>query len=330
MKDFMIEFNEKMFLRKHFLDNPSKESVRDSFGKTLVEIGKKNKDVYVVSADLAESTRAIYFKEKFPERFVEVGVAEQNLMGVSCGISSMDKIPFACSFAVFSPGRNWDQLRVSGCYSKNNVKVIGAHAGLNVGQDGATHEALEDIAITRVLPNMNVIVPSDALEAKKATIAMAKHYGMDYMRFGRIDYVSYTTDKTPFQIGKANVLIKNGKDACIIACGLMVYEAFKAAIELEKNGIKVSVINNSTVKPLDEETILRETKNVPLVITVEEHQVQGGMGSAISELLSQKQPKKMIFIGVENTFGESGKPEELFEKYGLTSKHIVKKILMSL
>ncbi len=323
----MVEFNEKLFLRKNFLDNPMKESVRDSFGKTLVELGKKNKDVYVVSADLAESTRAIYFKEAFPSRFVEVGVAEQNLMGVSCGISLMNKIPFACSFAVFSPGRNWDQLRVSGCYSENNVKVIGAHAGLNVGQDGATHEALEDLAITRVLPNLNVLVPSDAMEAKKATIAMANHKGMDYMRFGRIDYVSYTTEKTPFQIGKANVLIKNGKDACIIACGLMVYEAIKAAVLLEEKGVSVSVINNSSIKPLDEQTILSETKKVSLVITAEEHQVTGGLGSAIAELLSQRQPKKMGFVGVENTFGESGKPEELFEKYGLTAKHIVSKTL---
>ncbi|VVB70364.1 1-deoxy-D-xylulose-5-phosphate synthase [uncultured archaeon] len=323
----MVEFNEKLFLRKDFLENPVKESVRDSFGKTLVALGKKNKNIYAVSGDLAESTRAIYFKETFPERFVEVGVAEQNLMGVACGISLMNKIPFACSFAVFSPGRNWDQLRVSGCYSGNNVKVIGAHAGLNVGQDGATHEALEDLAITRVLPNLNVLVPSDAMEARKATIAMAKHKGMDYMRFGRVDYVSYTTEKTPFQIGKANVLIKNGKDACIIACGLMVYEAIKAAMILEEKGVRVSVINNSSVKPLDEQTILEETKKVPLVITAEEHQVTGGLGSAIAELLSQKQPKKMGFIGVQNTFGESGKPEELFEKYGLTSKNIVNKIL---
>jgi len=298
---------------------------RDGFGEALLELGRKNKDVVVVSADLAESTRCLDFSKKFPERFIEVGVAEQNMAGVAAGLALEGKIPFICSFGVFSPARNWDQIRISICYNKVNVKIIGAHAGLNVGEDGATHQALEDIAITRVLPNMTVIAPCDYEESKKAVWAAAKFEGPIYIRFGREKSPVMTLPKTKFQIGKAEVF-KEGDDITIIACGPMVYEALLAAKELKKEKIQAEVINCHTIKPIDTKTIIHSAKKTNRVVTIEEHQVNGGLGSAVAEVLSQNYPVPMKIIGMPDKFGESGTGKQLLDKYGLNSKHIVNEV----
>jgi len=299
-------------------------ATRDGCGKALVELGK-NKDVVVLCCDLTESTRMQWFKEKYPERFFEVGVAEQNMMGIAAGLALSGKIPFAASYAVFSPGRNWDQLRVSVAYSQANVKIVGAHAGISVGPDGATHQALEDIAITRVLPNMTVIVPTDAVEARKATIASAKIKGPVYLRFGRAKMPVITTEKTGFKVGRAEVF-REGKDVAIIACGQLVYEALIAAEKLEKEEISVRVINNHTIKPLDTKTILKAAKETNAIVTAEEHQVHGGLGSCIAEFLSGNYPVPIKIVGVKDRFGESGEPEELLKKYGLKSNDLIKAV----
>ena len=302
---------------------------RDGYGKGLVELGEKDKNIVALCCDLTESTRMEWFREKFPERFIEVGVAEQNMMGIAAGLAKEGKIPFVSSYAVFSPGRNWDQLRVSVCYSESNVKVEGAHAGISVGPDGATHQALEDIAITRCLPNLTVVVPADAVEGEKATIQAGLIKGPFYLRFGREKVPTITTERTPFQIGKAEVFRK-GKDVAVVACGVMVFDALVAAEELEKEGIEVMVINNHTIKPIDKKTLVEAAKKTGAVVTAEEHQVMGGMGSAVAEVLSQEFPVPMEFVGIQDRFGESGQPEELMEKFGCTPKDIiqaVKKVL---
>ncbi|MBS3137643.1 transketolase family protein [Candidatus Woesearchaeota archaeon] len=313
----------------HLVDDLSKAekaATRDGFGKGLLELGEKNKDVVGLCADLKESVRMNWFAEKYPERYIAVGVAEQNLAGVAAGLAFAGKIPFASSFSVFSPGRNWDQLRVSICYSKANVKLCSSHAGLTVGEDGATHQALEDIAITRVLPNLVVIVPSDALETKKATIAIAKYQGPVYMRFSREKTLVYTTEQTPFEIGKALVL-KEGNDATVIACGIMVAEVLKAAEVLEKEGISVEVINNHTIKPIDVETIINSVKKTKAVVTAEEHQKTGGLRGAVLELLAEYDVMAVSgYVAVEDKFGESGTSVELLEKYGLTAADIVEEV----
>ena len=310
------------------LNKIKKVATRDGCGKALVKLGS-NKNIVVLCGDVTESTRMHWFMEKYPERFFEVGVAEQNMMGIAAGLALSGKIPYAASYAVFNPGRNWEQLRVSVAYSKANVKIIGGHAGISVGPDGATHQALEDIALTRVLPNIVVIVPVDAIEAEKATIQAAKIKGPVYLRFTRNEVPVITNDKTPFKIGKAEIF-RDGKDLTIIACGSLVYEALVAAEKLKKNKISVQVINNHTIKPLDKKTILKSAKQTNAIITAEEHQVHGGLGSCISEFLSQNYPVPMKIIGVQDRFGESGKPDELLKKYGLTSINIVKeaKILL--
>jgi len=231
------------------------KSCRDGFGEALLELGKRNKDVVVVSADLAESTRCLDFGKKYPQRFIEVGVAEQNMAGVAAGLALEGLIPFMCSFAVFSPGRNWEQIRISICYNKANVKIIGAHAGLNVGEDGATHQALEDLALMRVLPNMTVIAPCDFEETKKAVLASAKIKGPVYIRYGREKCSVITTKQSKFQIGKADI-IRQGKDVTIIACGSMVYESLLAAEELAKQEIQAEVINCHTIKPIDRKSVV--------------------------------------------------------------------------
>ncbi len=300
------------------------KSVRDAFGKALLELGEKNKEVVALAADLGGSVRTNWFAEKFPERHFEVGISEQNMMGVASGLAACGKIPFAGSFAVFNPGRNLDQLRTSVCYSNMNVKIIGAHAGITVGEDGATHQALEDIAITRTLPNMTVIVPSDYNEMYKATLAAAGHKGPVYIRSGRpkIDVLP----ETDFKIGKANILRK-GDDLAIIACGIMVGEALKAAETLDSRGISARVINMHTIKPIDKDAVIAAAKETKMILTAEEHQVNGGLGSAVAEVLAQDYPAKMKIIGVKDTFGESGKPRELMEKYGLTAENIVKQAM---
>ena len=304
------------------LSKAEKVPTRDGMGKGLVELGKTNKNVVALCCDLTDSTRIGWFKEKFPKRYVQVGVQEQNMMGIGAGMALEGKIPFVSSYAVFSPGRNWDQLRVSVCYGDANVKIIGAHAGISVGPDGATHQALEDIAITRVLPNLTVLVPCDSEQAFKATVASVDISGPVYLRIGRDKFENFTTDKTPFKVGKADIY-RDGKDVAIVACGVMVYEALKAAEELKKKGIDAMVVNNHTIKPIDEKTLIEVAKKTGAIVTAEEHQVQGGMGSAVAEVIANGNPVPMEFVGVQNTFGESGGAVELMEKYGLQAVDIV-------
>jgi len=304
---------------------PELKAIRDGAGEGLVLAGGKNRDVVVVSADLAESTRVQDFADKFPERFVEVGVAEQNLVSVAAGLAFEGKIPFITSYAVFSPGRNNEQIRTTIAYNKANVKIMGGHSGLTVGPDGATHQALEDIGLMRMLPHMKVIAPCDAEEAKKAVLAAAEISGPVYLRLSREKSPIITTSHTPFKVGRAEVF-KNGRDAVIFACGLLVSEALKAALDLEKENISAAVVNVHTIKPLDEETILKCVRQTRAVVSVEEHQIFGGLGSAIAELLVQANPAPMELVGVRDSFGESGQPKELLEKYGLTAESIKKAV----
>ena len=318
-----MKLNNEMKLNDKLFSNVEKVPSRDGYGKGLVELGEKNKEVVVLCADLTESTRSNWFKEKFPSRFVQMGVAEQNMMGVAAGLALSGKVPFVSSYAVFSPGRNWDQLRVSVCYTGANVKVGGMHAGISVGPDGATHQALEDIAITRALPNLKVIVPCDWIQGKKATIAAGDTLGPHYLRFGREKVAVITTEETPFEIEKANIYA-DGADVAIIACGGMVYESLLAAKELEKSGVSAMVVNCHTIKPIDVTTITKAAKKCGAVITAEEHQVNGGLGSAVSEALVENYPVPMKRVGMKDVFGESGTPDELLKKYGMNSLEIVK------
>ena len=298
-----------------------REPIRKGFGRGLLNAGKININVVAACADLTESTQMSLFKKEFPERFVEVGVAEQNLVTVGSGMAAMGKIPFVSSYAAFSPGRNWEQIRTTVCLNDQPVKIVGSHAGVSVGPDGATHQMLEDIALMRVLPNMVVIAPCDSLEAERATLAMASDQRPNYIRLAREATPIVTTDKTPFEIGKAYVY-KAGKDLTIMSTGTMTYQALAAAEKLEKDGIHAEVIHVPTIKPLDEKTIIASAKKTGKVITVEEGQIIGGLGGAIAELLSQTSPTKVIRMGMQDRFGESGKPDELLEHFGLTAKHI--------
>lgn len=298
---------------------------RDGFGEGILELGKTNPDVFVLAADVAGSTRADWFEKGFPDRFLNMGIAEQDMIGTAVGLSLAGKIPFACSFSAFLCYRAYDQLRVSVCYNEQNVKLLGSHSGLVVGPDGATAQALEDIALMRVLPNMKVVVPADAVEAKKATIQAAHIKGPVYIRVGRSPVPVITTQSDPFYLGKANIL-KEGDDITIIACGIMVFEAIKAAEELKKESIASCVINTHTIKPLDEKTIIESAARTKAVVTAEEHQIYGGLGSAVTEVLSKAYPVPLEMVAVADTFGESGEPEELKEKYGLTYKDIVKAV----
>ncbi len=307
--------------KKLFHDDVEQIPTRNGYGDALVELGKNDKRVVVLTGDLAESTRAHLFRAAFPERFVECGVAEQNMMGVAAGLALSGKIPFVSSYAVFVPGRNWDQLRVSVCYTNANVKVAGAHAGISVGPDGATHQALEDIAITRVLPNLTVVVPCDYLETKKATVALAKMVGPAYFRFAREKTPVITVEKTPFKIGKANIL-REGKDVTIAACGPLVYEALVAAELLAEDGIQAEVINCHTIKPFDELTLVKSIKKTGCCVTVEEHQITGGLAGAVSETLGRHAPVPIESVGMPNSFGESGEPDELLTKYGMKAPDI--------
>lgn len=302
---------------------------RNGFGEGLLHLGEHNKDVVALTADLAESTRVLDFAKKYPERFLECGVAEQNMMGVAAGLALAGKTPFIASYATFSPGRSWDQMRVSVAYSKTNVKIAGHHTGLSVGPDGATHQALEDIAITRVVPNMTVVVPCDSVEARKTTIALGSTSGPAYFRLGREKTPVMTTDATPFTVGKAYVM-KEGKDVAVIGAGPILYSALLAAGELEKENISVLVVNNHTVKPIDSETIIWAAKMTGAVVTVEEHQVMGGAGSAVAEVLAQRYPVPIEMIGMPDSFGESGQPDELLRKFGMDKESIkqtIKKVL---
>lgn len=299
-------------------------ATRQGYGEGLVLAGEKDERVVVLCADLTESTRSILFQEKFPERFVEIGVAEQLLATVAAGMANYGKIPFISSYAIFSPGRNWEQIRTTIAINNVPVKIAGAHAGISVGPDGATHQALEDIAMMRVMPNMVVIVPGDAIETKKATLAVAKNGKPSYLRFAREKTTVFTTEDTPFKIGKAEILWEGKKpEVGIIACGPLVYEALLAARELEKNGIDSIVVNNHTIKPMDERTIIRVAKLTGCVVTVEEHQINGGMGSVVSEVLSRNFPIPQEYIGMHDSFGESGEPDELLKKYKMKAYDII-------
>lgn len=324
MKPYHSTLNKKLF-------NKDVELIptRNGYGDALLQLGEKDKNIYVLTGDLAESTRVLAFAKKYPEQFVECGVAEQNMTGVAAGLALSGKIPFVSSYAVFSPGRSWDQVRVSVCINNANVKIAGAHTGISVGPDGATHQALEDIAIMRVLPNMTVVVPCDYQETMKATFSAAAYWGPFYFRFAREKTPCITTLTTPFIIGKAEIFRK-GSDVSIIACGPLVYQSLLAAEELSKQGIDCEVINNHTIKPLDKKTLLASVRKTKCVVIIEEHQVMAGMGSAVCELLSKNFPVPIEMIGMQDSFGESGTPIELLEKYGMSVKAIkaaVKKIL---
>ncbi len=305
--------------------------VRDGYGTGIVLAGEENPNVVALSADLTESTRTEAFAKRFPERFVEIGVAEQNMVTVAAGMAVTGKIPFVASYATFSPGRNWEQIRTTVAYNNANVKIAGHHAGISVGPDGATHQATEDVAMMRALPNMKVFMPCDAVEAEKATLAAARMFGPVYLRFQREKTPVITTPETPYTPGKAELFWTSKKpDALIVAAGALVYNALVAARELEKEKIGVLVLNCHTVKPLDERKIAELAKKAGAVVTVEEHQVTGGLGGAIAEALGRLAPVPMEFIGMQDVFGESGAPNELIEKYGMgvaDIKRAVKKVL---
>lgn len=297
------------------------EPTRAGFGRGLVRAGQQNSQVVAACADLTDSTKMNEFAEAFPDRFIEIGIAEQNLVTVGAGLAAMGKIPFVSSYAAFSPGRNWEQIRTTICLNDRPVKIIGSHAGVSVGPDGATHQMLEDIALMRVLPNMVVIAPGDSVEAEKATLAMAADPRPNYMRLAREKTPVITTEETPFEIGKAYVF-REGTDITLIATGTMTYQAMVAADMLQKDGISAEVVHVPTIKPLDVKTILASVEKTGAVVTAEEAQIAGGLGGAIAELLSEELPTQMIRIGMNDQYGESGKPSELIEHFGLTATHI--------
>jgi transketolase len=311
----------------------AKKSTRQGFGEGLVEAGIKNKNIVALCADLSESTKMNLFADKFPERFIQVGVAEQNLASVASGMAAMGKIPFISSFAIFSPGRNWEQIRTTICYNDRPVKIASTHAGISVGPDGGSHQAIEDIALTRVLPRMVVISPCDAVEAHKATVEISKTKEPTYLRLTRDNTTIITTEETPFAIGKAQIVFAPEVGLAqvgIIATGPILYNALISAKKLEEEGIKVKVMNLSTIKPLDKEAIIALAKETKAIVTIEDHQIAGGMGSAVAECLAENYPTKIEFIGIKDKFGQSGTAEELYQHYGLDIPHIietVKKIL---
>lgn len=301
--------------------NIKRAGTRDGYGEGLVELGKQNDQVVVLCADLSESTRSQLFQKAFPDRYVEIGVAEQNLITVGAGLAAAGKIPYMASYAAFAPGRCWEQIRTTFGYNNLHGVVAGAHAGVSVGPDGATHQAVEDIATMRTIANCKVLVPSDSVRAKQATVATITEPHLWYIRFGRDKYPIFTTDQTPFTVGQAEVF-HTGSDVTVVACGPMVYEALLAAHELEAQGIGVEVIDATTIKPLDEATIVASVSKTRAVVTAEEASVIGGLGGATAELLGRTQPAPMEFIGMQDHYGESGTADELLDKFGMKAKHI--------
>ena len=297
------------------------EPIRKGFGRGLLEAGQKHEEVVAACADLTESTQMHLFAEAFPERFIEIGVAEQNLVTVGSGLAAMGKIPFVSSYATFNPGRNWEQIRTTIALNNQPVRIIGSHAGIYTGADGATHQMLEDITIMRAMPNMVVLAPGDSIEAAKATLALAVDRRPAYMRLTREATAVMTTDKTPFQIGRAYVYRK-GTDVSLIATGTMTYQAMMAAASLAKDGVHAEVIHVPTIKPLDYATILESAERTRHVVTAEEGQINGGLGGAVAELLGENLPTPMLRVGMNDRFGESGQPSELLQHFGLTSTHI--------
>lgn len=313
--------------------NVEQAPIRKGFGEGLLAAGERDERIVGLCADLTESTQMHLFKNKFPNRFIEMGVAEQNLAAVASGLAAMGKIPFLTSYAMFSPGRNWEQIRTTICYNDRPVKIVGSHAGVSVGPDGGTHQAIEDIAITRVIPRMQVVVPCDALEAKKATLAIAETNSPTYLRLAREKTPVVTTEDSPFRLGQGNILIDPPKPAAaIFACGPMVYNALIAARLLFKEKIEVAVVNLHTIKPLDTTLIQLMAKKARAIVTIEEHQKRGGLGSAIAEFVVENCPVPMALMGVDDQFGQSGTPAELVEHYGLGVEAIVartKKLIIS-
>lgn len=304
---------------KVFNDDVNQAPIREGFGDGLAMLGETDERVVALCADLTESTKMLSFAEKYPDRYIEIGVAEQNLVTVASGMAAMGKIPFCSSYAMFSPGRNWEQIRTTISYNDRPVIVVGSHAGVSVGPDGGTHQAIEDIALMRVISNMIVISPCDSVEAKKATLALAKLGKPAYLRLAREKTGIITTDETPFEIGKAQVFYSPDgiANVGIIATGALVRNAMLAAKDLEKKGIRCKVLNLATIKPLDKDAIITLAKETRKIVTVEEHQKIGGMGSAVAELLAQAFPVPIEFVGIDDRFGQSGEPDELIEHYGL-------------
>jgi len=310
------------YLSEHIGENSiEQEPIKKGFGRGLKAAGEANQNVVALCADLTESTQMNFFRDTFPERFVEVGVAEQNLVTVASGMAAMGKVPYCSSYAAFMPGRCWEQIRTTICLNDQPVKLVGSHAGISVGPDGATHQMLEDIALMRALPNMVVIAPCDSKEAEKATVAMSEDKRPNYIRLAREETPVFTTDRTPFEIGKG-VIFQEGTDVTIVATGTMTYQAMVAAKSLAKDGISAEVIHCATIKPLDEKLILQSAKKTGRVVTAEEAQITGGLGGAVAELLGEHAPTPLKRIGVKDRFGESGKPEELLRAFGLTHTHI--------
>lgn len=316
---------------KIFDQDVEQKATRDGFGEGLAVLGEQNPDVVVLTADLSESTRANLFEKKFPDRFFECGVAEQNMAAIAAGLGISGKIPFISSYATFSPGKNWETIRTTIIYNHANVKIAGHHAGIMTGPDGSTHQATEDIAITRSWPGITVLVPCDSIEAKKATIASAIIDGPVYLRFSRDKTPIMTTDETLFEIGKTfEFWVSDNAVATIFSTGYMLYYALLAAKDLEQENINVSVANMSSIKPLDEQTIITLVTKTGAAVTVEDHQVAGGLGGTIAELLAKKKPAPIEFIGLQDTFAESGNPKELIEKYGMGKnaiKEAVRKVI---
>ena len=298
---------------------------RDVYGQTLVELGKQNKNIVVLDADLSCSTRTCIFSREFPERFFNFGVAEQNMMATAAGLASCGKVVFVSTFAMFATGRTWDQVRNTVCYNNLEVKIVASHAGLSVGPDGSSHQALEDIALMRVIPNMSIIVPCDGPQTREAVMAAVDNPGPCYIRLGR-PKVATVENKGEFKWGRAQIL-SEGSDASIIACGIMVNEAIVAVGNLLNKGIKVRLINMHTLRPLDKEAILKAAKETPGIVVCEEHSVLGGLASCVQEVLSEEYPAKVTCLGIKTRFGQSGEPAELLKEYHLTSSDIEKAVL---
>ncbi len=319
----LVPHLDKNFDTKDMVSLPS----RNGYGEGLLEAGKRDSNVVALAADLTESTRTLPFAEAFPDRFIQVGIAEQNMASVAAGMAAMGKVPFIASYAMFSPGRNWEQIRTTVAYNDSNVKIIGAHAGVSVGPDGATHQAIEDIAIMRVVPNMIVVAPADVHEARKATLAAAKYDGPVYIRVGRSNTPVVTTPESPFEIGKAEVFYTKDESLKasigIVVTGTLLFNALKAAQALEAEGIGATVLHMPTIKPLDTKALLELAKDTVGIVTVEEHQKAGGLGGAVTEFLSEANPVKIIRVGVDDQFGQSGEPDELVEHYGMGITAIV-------
>lgn len=309
---------------KLFDDDVEQVAIRTGFGEGLVRAGESDSRVVVLCGDLTESAQALPFKKKFPGRFVELGVAEQNMASVASGMAAMGKIPFITSYAMFSPGRNWEQIRTTIAYNNRPVKIAGSHAGVSVGPDGGTHQAIEDIAIMRVVPRIIVICPCDAIEARKATVAAVTTGTPVYLRLARNKSPVITTDDTPFAIGRAQIVWRSDAPTVgLVACGALLHKALLAARTLHEAGVQVEVVNLSTVKPIDSEAIVALAKKAKRIVTIEEHQIYGGMGSAVAECLAKSHPVPMRFVGVDDRFGQSGTPEELIEHYGMGRDAIV-------